>query len=389
MVHAPAGGTVTYTYGNASHRTGAVTTLTRVVATRTLGGRGIPAGTWTYVYDQGANQDQTVVNGPCNTTRYRFRGHGLSGDFSAWSAGALEERTTESGIAVVEREVISYVRSEPISSDYVPGEEGIAASNGVYNALVSERVLTRGTASWTTGYVYAVGQGTFNDYGQPTTVTEFENPYSLRETIRTFAHSFTPYIRGRVASARVRVRTAYDEFSGPFEISWTYDPATGFLTRENRGGLVRTFEPDATGNLAAVEDALGHRTTLQYTWGRVRETRTDHVTVTATVNPDGTVAAEGIGDLGTAYTYDDAFRLASATPTNTTAVLYGYDDTDGEVVTVSRGSATARTHVDGFGRPVLTTAADGVLVRTDTPSAGRSASRARPTRPALAAAASQ
>lgn len=43
--------------------------------------------------------------------RYRFLGHGLDGDFTAWSAGALAERTTESAGEVLERETLSYVRS--------------------------------------------------------------------------------------------------------------------------------------------------------------------------------------------------------------------------------------------------------------------------------------
>jgi YD repeat-containing protein len=379
LIRTPHGGTVSYTYGDATHRTAAVTTITRAVMTRTLGGRAVAAGTWEVQYDTGANHDETRVTGPCNVTVYRFLGHGLEGDFSQATAGALAERRLEAGGALLQRETFTYLLSEPISPDFLPGHEGLVSSSGVYNALLAQRVTTRGTSSWTTTLHYPSGLGTFNDYGQPWKIEEHGGAYQVRTTTRTFQAGFAPYIGPRVASASVTERTAFDQFAGPIDSTWTYASSTGFLLSRTIAGVSHTFQARPDGNVHGVTDALGHQTVLDYAWGQVSSLSTPHdtapIVTEITVNPDGTIAWAGVGGIGTAYTYDSGFRVTSETPTNTATIFYGYDDVTGAFVDVWRAGmpqgAHARVSLDGFGRTVRATTLAGVKSDTAYDACGR------------------
>ena len=117
-----------------------------------------------------------------------------------------------------------------------------------------------------------------------------------------------------------------------------YDGATGFLTSQNLEGLGQSFEPNSDGTVAAVQDGLGHRTTYRYSWGRVSEIRTAHVTTTIDVNPDGTIAWSGIGASAPRTCTTTRFASSASPPRipircSTTMTMYGTS------ATVSRGSA--------------------------------------------------
>ncbi len=157
----PAGGTVTYVYGNVISQTAATTNKGRGVFTRTLGGYQVNGGTWTYTYGTGTNHDTTRIECPCGTTTLRFNGIGNSGDFSGWLAGTLAERTlAEPNGTVLETETQAWLRSEAISPDAIPPSGGLWGGDAVYKALPllryghtrrqdlddSERVTTRPTS---------------------------------------------------------------------------------------------------------------------------------------------------------------------------------------------------------------------------------------------------
>lgn len=352
LVRTPLGGTVSYTYGDATHRTAAVTTLTRAVTSRTTGGRDIVPGTWTFAYDTGANHDETHVTSPCGVTKYRFLGHGVSGDFSQATAGALAERRLEAGGVLLQQETFSYVLSEQISPDFLPGHEGLVSSNGVYNALLSERLTSRGTASWKTTLLYRTGQGTFNDYGQPRQIEEQgTNIYQSRVTTRTFQTGFSIHLAPRVASESVTEQMVFGEIAGPIQRTFGYSSATGFLTHRTVAGIPQTFTAYPDGNVHTVADGLGHTTTFTYAWGRVSSISTPHdtgsIVTNVDVNPDGTVSWAGVGGIGTAYTYDAAMRVISETPTGTASIRYGYDDVQGLFVDVWRDGMAQGTYARG------------------------------------------
>ena len=347
-VVAPMGGQWDYTYADSVQRVNTISTVTRVVRTRALSGSGIDPGTWTYTYAAGSNQDQTVIDCPCGTTRYTFKGIGISGDFTGWSAGLLAERTTEKAGAVLERETLNWIRSEPVSGNYIPGENGVAADNGVFNALLEHRTIARGTQSWNTYLTYHTGLGNYNDFGEPYLIDE--QGEIRRITTRTFREGFTPYITHRVATEDVGVGTEHAQSD------WTYATATGFLTRQNLTGFVTSFDANAEGNVSTVTDGRGNQTFYWYDWGQVREVHEPLIWQAYIINPDGSVAYHTIGNQTTAYRYDSLGRILSVAPPGSNPTIYGYDnDYGGVYMDVSRGSSTVRSRFDGFGRVTKTT----------------------------------
>lgn len=159
---APAGGTVDYTYSTVTRYASTTTRPARVVTSRVVGGYELTPGTWTFTYDAGTNKDETVVACPCGTTRYRFYGVGLSGEFSAWLSGALRSRTVEHQGTTSEVETHDYVRSELISPDSIPGQNGLWSDADVFAALPTRTEITRQGRVWYTEYTYHWGQGNFN-----------------------------------------------------------------------------------------------------------------------------------------------------------------------------------------------------------------------------------
>jgi YD repeat-containing protein len=373
---APGRGQLTYTYQTVSRRASSLLQSSRVVTTRASGGYLVQPGTWTFAYNQGANLDTTVVSCPCGTTSYRYNGIGLSGDFVAWKSGTLAERTVYDGPTLLEQELLTYRRSALISSNQVPGESGVWADTAVYNALLEQRQLTRPTQTWTTTLQY--NEPNFNDYGQAWRTTETGDA-GTRWTDRTFQTGFVPWIANRVVGQSLRVgqETVFS--------SWTYDLATGFQTQATTLGVTQTSAPTAQGNVASVSDAHGHQTSFTYAWGVVSGTTTPLVTTARTINPDGSVAAETVGNaqtsLTTTYVYDAIGRLLRVRPPGWPAVneiSYEYDHGQDLWLRTARGASQTTQVFDGFGRVVTTTSFTNVKTRVDRDACGRAVFAAAP-----------
>ncbi len=312
----PSGGTVTYSYMDVIQNASSVTTRGRGVSTKTLAGYSATSGTWTYTYGPGANQDTTRVDCPCGTTTYRFNGIGTTGTFSGWLAGTVAEQTVEDQGVVLEREQFTWEPSEGISTDPTVGTGGIWTDPGVFKALLKVRSVTRGTQSWTTTLDYHSALGNFNDYGRPWRISEDGELH--RVITRTFQYGFTPYLVDRLASEQVQ------QGAEIVASSWTYNLATGFLDSQTLTGFTTTFTPTTagTGQMWKAKDGNNHETLFTYTWGRVAQVQTPHVTTTYTVNADGTIASATVGTLTTTYGYDAAFRPTIVQPPGTNAVTY-------------------------------------------------------------------
>ncbi|MCA1563507.1 MAG: DUF6531 domain-containing protein, partial [Acidobacteria bacterium] len=348
---APSGGTSTFTYFDIYRRAGPLSILSRVVITRVTGGWNVTAGTWNFQYGTGPNEDTTKVICPCGTTTYRFLGTGLTGDFSAWSAGALAEQTVEQSYDLLERRTFTWRRSEPISPDPVPGQSGIWTDAAVYAALPEQQAVTRGSHTATTTFEYHTTD--FNDYGQPWRIRQYGD--FAKRIDRSFQHAFGPYIVGRVLSEWAWVGAQGIELTRR-----TYDSITGFVTSAYDPGHARSFEPTPAGNVGVAIDALGNRTTFGYDWGVVREVRSpENVVTTSVVNPNGTIASTTTGTspttLTTTYLYDEAFRVRTIQgppppPNHTHPVTYEYDNVSGQWVRTNRWDTTVQTNLDGFGR---------------------------------------
>ncbi len=347
VVHAPGGGTITYTYTDVVQVSGAVTTTGRGVATKTLGGSYVTPGTWTYTYGTGGNHDTTRIVCPCGTTTYRFNGIGNSGNFTGWLAGTIAEQTVEDASGVLEREEFTWIPSEAISTDPTIGSGGVWSDADVFKPLLQVHTTKRGTYTWTTTSEYHTGLGNFNDYGRPWRI--FQDGELHRVIARTFQYGFGPYIVDRVSREEVTVG------GQSFERNWVYTLSTGFLEKEALGhinlGTVTTYTPTGDGNVAWLNDPRGYVTSFAYSWGRVQQVTTPHLTKTHAINPDGTVASETVGGLTTTYEYDDAFRLLRMKPPgNTEWLTYEYDNLFAGYLIEQRLPAWTTTRFDGFGR---------------------------------------
>jgi len=160
-VTTPNGATISYTYGWSFYQYCSVNVFsanlwqdTRVLATRTAVGPGVPSGQWTFLYRQGPRKDQTVVNTPCGSVKYTF--YGIGGDppnatcsrvnnvpiFYYWKAGAQEHKEILDNATVVESEERTYRISAILSYDNEPVGPYLAV--GIHNPLVENRTVNRG-----------------------------------------------------------------------------------------------------------------------------------------------------------------------------------------------------------------------------------------------------
>jgi YD repeat-containing protein len=366
------GGAVAYTYADAVRRAGSYSTTTRVVTTRSVSGRRITSGTWTFAYGTGANQDTTVVTCPCGTTRYTFFGTGVNGDFSAWSAGALSDVSVEEpNGTVLEHRHMDYARSDLISTDPVAGVDGVWADGAVYRPLLDLVTITRGPETWTLDYFYHTGDGTFNDFGQPSGSTERRSTYQYRNVTRGFTTNFSAYLAPKVATESVSERYAYGLGGANVFRMFDYDPATGFLLHDSEPESTTTFEPTATGNLGARIDQQGHRTSFSYTWGVLSAIDTAAQHSAFSVSPDGVVTGATVGGVTTTYTYDDSLRVKSAHPPLSNPITLEYDDFGGTYVRTARGASQVQDQFDGFGRLVERSNQVQLKTRLDRDACGR------------------
>jgi YD repeat-containing protein len=362
----PGGGTLDYTYASVYRRASSLNQLSRVVATRRTDGTRITPGTWTFSYSQGPNLDTTIAACPCGTMTYRFAGAGINGDFNAWKSGVLLERTiAEPGSGtVLEREVLDYQPSVAISNDPVSGQSGVWSDAAVYQALVTQRVLTRGPQSWTTTFQYNVAN--YNDFGRPWRVIAAGDQTRTTELIYDYNFASHWIVNGPMEE-RVSIGT---EVRGRV---FTYN-AQGFLTRSNTYDLILDYEPNAAGQVAKIKDAHNHETTFTYQWGALANTVTPLLTTSRAINPDGTVESETVETLTTRYVYDVGGRLRRVRPPSWPSVneiVYDYDDVTTYFIRTSRGTSQTEERLDGFGRVMSTSNNVGVKTSVKRDACGR------------------
>lgn len=371
VIHAPGGGTLTYTYGDVGQVSGSVITTNRHVLTKVLGGSYVTPGTWTYTYGTGSNHDTTRIVCPCGTTTYRFNGIGNTGNLAGWLAGTIAVKTIEGPMGELEREEFTWIQSEAISTDPTVGSGAVWSDADVFKPLLQVHTTKRGlTHTWTTTNEYHTGLGNFNDYGRPWRITE--DGELDRVVTRTFLYGFSPYIVNRVSREEVSMGIQ------GFERNWIYDLATGFLEKAALGhinlGSVTIYAPTLAGdgNVGSITDPLGNVTSFSYTWGQVQQVTTPHLTTYAAINPDGTVASETVGTMTTVYEYDDAFRLLRVKPPGgTTWQVYEYDNVYAGYVIDDRTPQWTTTRLDGFGRMRNSENQAGVKARVELDACGR------------------
>lgn len=337
----PYGGIISFGYADSTRQVGASPYLSRVVTSRAVSGRELPAGTWTFEYGQGTAQDLSIVNAPCGRTVYRYLGVGTGPSLRAWQIGLLAERTVYQGAADLQTERFEWQASVPLSNDSIPGgPNGEWADTQVFVPLLTREEVRRDAQSWNTYREYATTN--YNDYGRPFRMDE--QGELRRITTRTFQYGFTPRLIDRLASEQRQVGTE------TATSSWTYTAATGFQTGETISGITTTFEATGEGNILAQTDAHGHRTSFTYAWGVRANTQTPLYLIERTINPEGTVASELRGGFTTRWEYDALFRLRLVRPVVGNLEYHRYDDVTNLWYRVERGNAQTEERFDGFGR---------------------------------------
>jgi YD repeat-containing protein len=361
-LHTPNGGQIDYQYAHTTQYIGSPQVVqTMSLTQRTVSGRDVVSGTWTYAYAQGSAMNQTVITGPCgDTVTHSFQGVGnytSMGD--AWRVGLPLSTAISAGGTTLQTEQLTWTASVAISAD--DQTIGYNGDINIYVPLQTIRTVTRGPVTLTTTNSY--NSNNFNDYGRPWQTTE--NGQLQRTTTRTFQYGFSSYIVDKIASETVNV-------SGEsFTKSYTYSSATGFTLSESVYGVATTFVPTSQGDVASSTNARSKTTSYQYQWGRTSSEQTPEYTITRSINSDGTVASETRRGFTTSFVYDTLGRLTQTTPSIGTVTTTTYDNSAGTYVRTTRGSSVVTTYLNGFGSKSSTENSLGIKIDIGYDACGR------------------
>lgn len=381
-VTTPSGGTITYDWGplnfDVGHEAGLV--QQSVLSTKSIAGRGVTAGTWSYQYaSAGSSGHKVTVLGPEGRQEI-FEHHGWTpysapagasmNDPNLWRVGLLWRHTISlGGQQVVEN--TTWTTGETLSNDYrftTPWNGFIAVTRGRFVQGVpfvkpaqTVRTVTRGGVTWTTTAT------NFDAYGNAQTVTE--DGQADRTT--TLEYWYNPalhildgrlHYRSRVPGEREQIwytpegqparrilNAAARHPSEPsstdgVDFDYTYGPS-GFLgseTRRNHDSQSRSSDYFAT---------------YSYTWGRRSRTEIEmgsapNIVMQDTITPLGFVSSreDGHGAASAVeYTRDALGRVTAITPPVGDPTTFTYA-ADGSKVTVARGSHSVEYTFDGFDR---------------------------------------
>ncbi len=362
-VTAPGGGFTSYSYSTVPfYNPGSVQIVnSRAVTGKQTGGFDIAAGTWSFSYAEGSNRDRSTFNTPCGQIKYEFLGMGSQTfQVEAWQVGLQRSKEIRSGTTVLEREEFVWRKSAPISTDSF--FTGLRVDADTWVALLDERLVTRASQTFKTENFY--GSSNFNDFGRANRV--IETGERTRTTDYTFDYNFSSslYLKDRIATETI-------SGGGTFQKSFNYNDNTGFKESEVLYGVTTTFSSDAFGNVDTVTDATGKSTNFTYDWGVLKNTITPAYTITRTVAASGLVTSVLRRGFTTSFSYDTLFRITLIDPPLGANLVYSYDNSSGRWMQLTRGTATLRTDLDGFGRPSATSNAVNVKTDMDYDACGR------------------
>jgi RHS repeat-associated protein len=380
----PYGGTISYVYESASFYPGIVPSVPfAVVKSRTQGGKGVAAGTWTYDYVAGSSGMNTTTvtrpDGRGGTTEdvFTLYGFGAVSPGQYWRVG-LTERVSRAGGD--ELEVFDWVASPSVSDSIysAPGYSICAGSTApvdtsVYEPLLQGRVVTRGSDSFTTTY------SDFDAYGQPRTIDETGPAGYSGSTSRST--TFTYFARPTDGSATINLVKGFPLSrttcvgSDCVVDGWTYGGPSYAKDTETWSGIKTSFgyhlaDPEGRGNLKTVTNALGQSVTLtKYLEGGGTPLNVDFngaFTFSRTTTWEGWVLTQTDGRNNTTrQEYDGVGRVKRIEPpgsSDVTTIDFDQPVTSGMNVVTTRGPYVLTTTYDGFGRRIATS--DSVDVKT-------------------------
>jgi RHS repeat-associated protein len=365
----PSGGTTTYTYGNASFFTGRETVPFSVVTGRTVGGRAVTPATWSYAYVSPASgtalHTTTITRPDGKKDIHKIHGFGFvagkNATGSTWMVGLPAELSHADGAEV---ETFSWNAGNSVSNATysAPAYSTNCGPYMVWDTSVTAPVMTQRKVT-RNGVDYTTTFSNFDAYGQAKTVTEAGQ--QTRTTTLTYFYALQDgsgkplnLVHGRPLTQRVCIGTDC------VNSSWTYTGPGYARNSETLAGTTTTYGHSSDGNVSTVTNALGQTLTLSgYTAGHGIPTTANFnnaFTITRTAYWEGRLKSEtnGRGDI-TEYTYDKIGRPTSITPPGANvATTYTYAS-DGSSSTLTRGTFTQTTNVDGLGRTTSVTDSTG------------------------------
>lgn len=364
-VTSPSRGTITYDYSAKSYDVGYEngTVEYAVLSAKTVSGRGVPSGTWSYQYPSVAGRQghTTTISGPEGfTERYTFHGWGpfVHEDSNLWKVGLLDRRSTSVGGETVTVEN-DFEEGDLLSNDFqcsrawngLLGPNQLRIQQGVSFVEPTEQVVTvaRGTDSWQTI------SSSFDRYGNPTLITE-NGEVSRTTTIDYWYDTSLNLLNGRVASRDPSPGGSesfvFDSLGRPIEqvvngieTRFTYD-SSGRLTKEVQENGTQDFETRfssyAWGLPARIETELG----------------SNDIRIDREISPLGLITSEEDGRGASSeieYDYDALGRLVRITPPlgHSTFIRYEPDHSSVEVERASSQFADGydlEYSFDGFDR---------------------------------------
>lgn len=372
LVRTPQGGEVVYGWERVEFERKAPldpAVVRTALTSRSTRDQGAETGRWDVAYTRWDEEPHdTPITAPSGR-RLSFSYHRVTTD----------PETLDGEIALIGRGV----QVRPPGGDYVALESEVFEYHAKVDVIVHgsrswgtpevrRRTVRRDGAEYVTAFDY--GPSNFGDYHHPHLIVEtgptgVPGVVRTRTQTRTFRHmpaqASEPYIKALVDTDVLEV--GGESFSSGF----TYEDATGFLTRATRYGITTRFERDDRGNVARDITATGSTRSFEYAWGVVSGITTGAHTTMRQVAEDGTVRSESRGGRTRSFEYDDLFRLVRTQPPGgTNPIVVEYDDAM-RTVTTSRGTSRTVTTLDGFGRPIDSVNAVGVRTTTRYDAEGR------------------
>lgn len=357
----PYGGTITYNYDYKCFMAPSVgcssaynTFNSLVVSSKSVGGRDVSGGTWTYSYSPGSSVDTTTVNFPGGKHVYQHYGaHSVYGSATLngkrlWKVGLLTKHETYNGSSLVHREVYTWDAPYKISNEkYVrPPYDGSDSAHGYYYDDYTWAPVLLRTDITRDGATYTTTHSNFDASYNPQTVTE------SGQDNRTTSLTYFP----RSAGQNI-VRLVKDEaVSGATYASTSriFD-SKGNPTRITRHGIQDNFSYYSAGDVSSRTNARSQNWTYTGYYRGIPQSENwpAGVSISRNVSGDGTISSErdGRGNT-TTYTYDGLNRVTGIDPPRGSSTSVNWSSTGR---TVTRGGYSQSMTFDGFGRPSLIT----------------------------------
>lgn len=353
----PGNARISFVYKRENFRvTAGVEWPTIVVDSRTVGTNGgvQKSGSWTYTYDQNSSRDQTSIALPNGEkTIYEHVGADNYSSTQIWKVGTLlNKKYVSSTGSTMREEKYTYDQGINLSTQNdFHLYKATSGNNDHYTAQLTSLAITQDGTTYTTTY------GSFDSLGNPKTITEVGN--ANKTTTLTYYNHLANWIIGKTEDVTVASSDGAD--GGKIDRAYKSD-GLGLLDYESRFGAKTTYSYYTNGDINTIDgpriDVTDTVTLSNYRFGIPRkEVHPEGVTISRTVDSkkgDITTATDGRGRVVT-YGYDLDHSLQSVATSRTDdsdiSVKLSYSS-GGVTKTITRGSYTKVSKLDGLGRTI-------------------------------------